>query len=176
MVEVVLIGSQKNFLVSRYETNLNFTDSITFHANIYNEIIIIVINLSVGMSFGLDMVKNREAITALHRDGIIFATNPLENRNNPIGPPPNLGFLEICGEFSNKLLKQEKKVVLQFLDRMLTMGRLSPRREWEPLLFYRNSLVHGETDPSPHSVRSANRRRRRDTGILWNFLEAFSCA
>lgn len=49
MVEVVLIGSQKNFLVSRYETNLNFTDSITFHANIYNEIIIIVINLSVGI-------------------------------------------------------------------------------------------------------------------------------
>jgi cohesin complex subunit SA-1/2 len=83
------------------------------------------------MSFGLDTVKNREAITALHRDGIIFATNPFENPNNQIGPPRNLAFLEICREFSNKLLKQDTKVVLQFLDRMLIMGRLSPRREWE---------------------------------------------
>ncbi len=100
-------------------------------------------------------MKYREAITALHRDAIIFATNPLENTNNPVDPPPNLAFLEICAEFSNKLLNQDKKMAFQFLDRVLTMGRLSPRgSEWEPLLIYRNSLLHGETDLPPHTARS----------------------
>merc|ERR1712071_665171 len=75
-----------------------------------------------ALSFGLDALKNREAITALHRDAILFATNPLENPNDPTGPPPNLTFLEIAAEFTNKLLKQDKKMVLQFLDRILTMG------------------------------------------------------
>ena len=47
--------------------------------------------------------------------GILFATNPLENPNDPTGPPPNLAFLEIAAEFTNKLLKQDKKMVLLFL-------------------------------------------------------------
>jgi cohesin complex subunit SA-1/2 len=68
-----------------------------------------------ALSFGLDALKNREAITALHRDGILFATNPLENPSDPTGPPPNLAFLEIAAEFTNKLLKQDKKMVLMFL-------------------------------------------------------------
>jgi cohesin complex subunit SA-1/2 len=63
------------------------------------------------LSFGLDAVRNREAITALHREGILFAVNPLENSADPTGPPPNLPFLEILTEFTNKLLKQDKRVV-----------------------------------------------------------------
>ena len=31
-----------------------------------------------ALSFGLDAVKNREAITALHREGILFAVVPSE--------------------------------------------------------------------------------------------------
>ena len=64
-----------------------------------------------ALSFGLDAVKNRDAITALHREGILFSVNPLENPNDPTGPPPNLAFLEILSEFTNKLLKQDKRVV-----------------------------------------------------------------
>lgn len=64
-----------------------------------------------ALSFGLDAVKNREAITALHREGILFSVNPLENSEDPTGPPPNLPFLEILTEFTNKLLKQDKRVV-----------------------------------------------------------------
>lgn len=64
-----------------------------------------------ALSFGLDAVRNREAITALHREGILFAVNPLENALDPTGPPPNLPFLEILTEFTNKLLKQDKRVV-----------------------------------------------------------------
>nr|CAH0108959.1 unnamed protein product [Daphnia galeata] len=118
-----------------------------------------------ALSFGLDALKNREAITALHRDAILFATNPLENPNDPTGPPPNLAFLEIGAEFTNKLLKQDKRMVLQFLDRILTMGMPSSRgEEWQPLLLYRNSLVHGETDLPPQTARRAYGRRRRDAG------------
>lgn len=118
-----------------------------------------------ALSFGLDALKNREAITALHRDGILFATNPLENPIDPTGPPPNLAILEILAEFTNKLLKQDKRMVLQFLDRILTMGMPSSRgEEWQPLLLYRNSLVHGETDLPPQTARRAYGRRRRDAG------------
>lgn len=122
----------------------------------------------------MDALKNREAITALHRDAILFATNPLENPNDPTGPPPNLAFLEIAAEFTNKLLKQDKRMVLQFLDRILTMGMPSSRgEEWQPLLLYRNSLVHGETDLPPQTARRAYGRRRRDAGTLMSFYHFF---
>lgn len=41
--------------------------------------------------------------------------------------------------------------------------------EWQPLLLYRNSLVHGETDLPPQTARRAYGRRRRDAGN-WNAI------
>ena len=73
-----------------------------------------------ALSFGLDALKNREAVTGLHQEGILVAVNPLENPADPTGPPPNLAFLEILTEFSNKLLKQDKKVVLNYLDKKVS--------------------------------------------------------
>ena len=63
-----------------------------------------------ALSFGLDALKNREAVTSLHREGILVAATPLENPLDAAGAPPNLAFLEILTEFTNKLLKQDKKV------------------------------------------------------------------
>lgn len=77
-----------------------------------------------ALSFGLDAVKNREAITALHRAGILFAVNGADQPEDPTGPPPNLPFLEILTEFTNKLLKQDKRVVMSFLDRRVTTGKV----------------------------------------------------
>lgn len=115
-----------------------------------------------ALSFGLDAVKNREAITALHREGILFAVNPLENPADPTGPPPNLAFLEILTEFTNKLLKQDKRVVLAYLDRRIAAGMPSSRGEdWQPLLMYRNSLVHGEGDQPPQTSKRAYTRKRK---------------
>ncbi|XP_068205797.1 cohesin subunit SA-2 isoform X2 [Palaemon carinicauda] len=115
-----------------------------------------------ALSFGLDAVKNREAITALHREGILFAVNPLENPIDPTGPPPNLAFLEILTEFTNKLLKQDKRVVLAYLDRRIAAGMPSSRGEdWQPLLMYRNSLVHGEGDQPPQTSKRAYTRKRK---------------
>lgn len=65
-----------------------------------------------ALSFGLDAVKNREAITILHREGILFAVQQNGDvPEDPSSPPPNLPFLEILSEFTNKLLKQDKRVV-----------------------------------------------------------------
>ncbi|KAG7164936.1 cohesin subunit SA-3-like [Homarus americanus] len=115
-----------------------------------------------ALSFGLDAVKNREAITALHREGILFAVNPLETPADPTGPPPNLAFLEILTEFTNKLLKQDKRVVLAYLDRRIAAGMPSSRGEdWQPLLMYRNSLVHGEGDQPPQTSKRAYTRKRK---------------
>lgn len=60
----------------------------------------------------MDAVKNREAIIVLHRAGILFAAqNNNDTVDDPTAPPPSLLFLEILNEFTNKLLKQDKKIV-----------------------------------------------------------------
>lgn len=64
-----------------------------------------------ALSFGLDAIKNREAVTALHRAGILFAVASEHWSMDDSTVPPNLLFLEILNEFTNKLLKQDKKVV-----------------------------------------------------------------
>ncbi|RZF44789.1 hypothetical protein LSTR_LSTR000741 [Laodelphax striatellus] len=115
-----------------------------------------------ALSFGLDAIKNREAITALHRDGILYAVSTGDSVEDPTGPPPNLPFLEILTEFTNKLLKQDKRIVLSFLDRRITAGMPSSRGEdWQPVFTYRNSLVHGETDqPLVTSKRAYTRKKK----------------
>ncbi|XP_077292414.1 stromal antigen isoform X2 [Arctopsyche grandis] len=126
-----------------------------------------------ALSFGLDALKNREAITNLHRAGITFAVqewgNPEDGnatpRNDPSSPPPNLLFLEILAEFTNKLLKQDKRVVLRFLDQRIAVGIPSSRGEdWHPLLLYRNSLVHGESESAPQTTKRVYTRKRKDHG------------
>lgn len=65
-----------------------------------------------ALSFGLDAIKNREAVISLHRAGILFAVQlPSDPSADPSAPPPHLLFLDILNEFTNKLLKQDKKVV-----------------------------------------------------------------
>ncbi|XP_055322653.1 cohesin subunit SA-1 isoform X2 [Sitodiplosis mosellana] len=117
-----------------------------------------------ALSFGLDAVKNREAIISLHRAGILFAVqNNNDAIDDPSAPPPCLLFLEILNEFTNKLLKQDKKVVLNFLDRRISSGIPSSRVEdWQPLLNYRNSLMHGETDQVPVTSKRAYTKRRKE--------------
>ncbi|CAB4059132.1 STAG1_2 [Lepeophtheirus salmonis] len=92
------------------------TNTVEFHA-------LKELGQRFALSFGLDALKKPRS----------YAT----------GPPPNLSFLEIAAEFSNKLLKQDKKVILNYLDKRMSMGMPSSAREdWQPLLVYRNSLLH----------------------------------
>ena len=87
---------------------------------------ILILNHRFALSFGLDALKNRDAVAQLHREGILVSVNPMENNDDPSGPPPNLPFLEILTEFTNKLLKQDKKVVLKYLDQRI--GDAMPSR------------------------------------------------
>uniref|UniRef100_A0A2M4CYG0 Putative sister chromatid cohesion complex cohesin subunit stag/irr1/scc3 n=1 Tax=Anopheles darlingi TaxID=43151 RepID=A0A2M4CYG0_ANODA len=117
-----------------------------------------------ALSFGLDAVKNREAITVFHRAGIYFAvTTPNEAQEDPSAAPPCIAFLEILAELTNKLIKQDKKLILTFLERRLKAGIPSSRSEdWQPLVIYRNSLLHGETDQLPVTSKRAYTRRKKD--------------
>jgi len=121
-----------------------------------------------ALSFGLDAIKNREAVTALHRAGILFASEHVNNEDSVV--PPNLMFLEVLNEFTSKLLKQDKKMVLTFLDRRISMAGMpsSHSEDWQPLINYRNSLLHGETDqaqaPMPVAKKVYVRKGKKNQG------------
>ncbi|XP_078693251.1 cohesin subunit SA-2-like isoform X3 [Branchiostoma floridae x Branchiostoma belcheri] len=98
-----------------------------------------------SLTFGLDPAKTREAVAEIHREGIVFAITPLDDPNDPEGPPPHLSFLEILAEFSPKLMKLDRKTILNYLDRKLRPGMLNRKDDpWYPLVTYRSSLVEGE--------------------------------
>lgn len=119
-----------------------------------------------ALTFGFDAIKNREPVIALHRAGILFGVG--EQPEDPVAAPTRLLFLEVLNEFNNKLLKQDKKVILNFLDRRISPGMPSSKaEEWQPLVIYRNSLVHGETDQAPIAAKRAYTRKRRDHGKIF---------
>lgn len=94
-----------------------------------------------ALSFGLDLMKNRDAVAALHKTGIQFTFSNVENPDSLLGPPPNLPFLEILGEFSNKLMRQDKKTVLAYLERNVKKALPGQHADEEqPLISYRSSL------------------------------------
>ncbi|GBP15797.1 Cohesin subunit SA-2 [Eumeta japonica] len=114
-----------------------------------------------SVMFGLDALKNREALTALHRAGIGFAT--LEAATVAPAPPPNLLFLEPLTEFTNKLLRQDKRHVLKYLEaRLQTAHAASWADDWQPLAAYRSALLADAPDDRPPPVRRAYTRRRPD--------------
>ncbi|RWS24871.1 cohesin subunit SA-1-like protein [Leptotrombidium deliense] len=118
-----------------------------------------------ALSFGLDNHKNRDAVAALHREGIHFTFNTVENPENPLGPPPNLPFLEILSEFSNKLIRQDKKTVLMYLDRYVKNALPGVHNdEWQPLMSYRSSLMqHNEFDIPLNRAPGRQYRGRKRT-------------
>ncbi|KAH8329283.1 hypothetical protein KR074_006906 [Drosophila pseudoananassae] len=114
-----------------------------------------------ALTFGFDAIKNRESVAAIHRGGIYFAAN--KQPDDPVRAPTRILFLEVLNEFNHKLLKQDKKVIMAFLDKIIPPGMPSSRaEEWQPLVMYRNSLLHGETDQAPVASKRAYTRKRRD--------------
>ncbi|XP_066268081.1 cohesin subunit SA-1-like isoform X2 [Branchiostoma lanceolatum] len=98
-----------------------------------------------SLTFGLDPVKTRQAVAEIHKEGIVFAITPLDDPNDKEGPPPYLSFLEILAEFSPKVMKQDRKTILNYLESKLRPGMINKTDDpWLPLLTYRNSLLEGE--------------------------------
>ncbi|KFP59966.1 Cohesin subunit SA-2, partial [Cariama cristata] len=93
-----------------------------------------------SLTFGWDQVKSRESVAMIHKEGIEFAFQGATGVDGKC-LPPNLSFLLIISEFSNKLLKPDKRLVYAYLQRYIAEPLPGRGDEWQPLIWYRNSLL-----------------------------------
>uniref|UniRef100_A0A8C4VNW7 Cohesin subunit SA n=1 Tax=Gopherus evgoodei TaxID=1825980 RepID=A0A8C4VNW7_9SAUR len=98
-----------------------------------------------SLTFGWDQVKSRESVAMIHKEGIEFAFQGAAGVEGKC-LPPNLNFLLIISEFSNKLLKPDKRLVYSYLQRYVTEPASCRGDEWHPLVWYRNSLLANEEE------------------------------
>ncbi|XP_044009459.1 cohesin subunit SA-1-like [Aphidius gifuensis] len=90
---------------------------------------------------GLDVKKNREPMMTVHKDGINFALEGMNDQqvDGSNEPPPNISYLEILAVFTNKLMKRDKDNILKFLEEKLPESKSSDDG-WESVMMYRNGL------------------------------------
>ncbi|KAM3607691.1 uncharacterized protein V6R79_011826 [Siganus canaliculatus] len=93
-----------------------------------------------ALTFG-DLVKFRECVVMIHRNGIEFVFQ--EFSQTPDTPtPPYLSYLTILSEFSCKLLKPDKRTVFSYLQKHTAEYVVDLREDcWQPLIYYRASLL-----------------------------------
>ncbi|XP_051632577.1 cohesin subunit SA-3-like [Manacus candei] len=72
-----------------------------------------------SLFFSLHHLRNRPALLTLHREGIQFAFQEPPDPQSGEGTPLNLPFLEVLSEFSPRLLRQDKALLLSYLERTL---------------------------------------------------------
>uniref|UniRef100_A0A915K260 Uncharacterized protein n=1 Tax=Romanomermis culicivorax TaxID=13658 RepID=A0A915K260_ROMCU len=78
-----------------------------------------------------------------HREGIDFAAHGDRHTNEAVLPPPNLTFLDVLSELANKLIKQDKRVILQYLTGQINCPSNADAK-WQSFILYRNCLLQGE--------------------------------
>nr|XP_009664711.1 PREDICTED: cohesin subunit SA-2-like isoform X2 [Struthio camelus australis] len=100
-----------------------------------------------SLTFGWDQVKSRESVAMIHKEGIEFAFQGATGIGGKC-LPPKLSFLLIISEFSNKLLKPDKRLVYTYLQRYIAEPLSCRGDEWQPLVWYRNSLLANEDEES----------------------------
>ncbi|MEQ2188652.1 hypothetical protein GOODEAATRI_017186, partial [Goodea atripinnis] len=110
-----------------------------------------------ALTFG-DLVKFRECLVMIHRNGVEFVFQDF--RQTPDNAtPPYLSYLTILSEFSNKLLKPDKKTVLSYLQKHTAEHIIDLREEcWQPLIYYRASLLAVAETEDAISYVSSDRR------------------
>ena len=86
----------------------------------------------LSLMLGLDGVRNRDAMVLIHREGIQMALG--QGREM-------VKLLVVLAEFSGKVLKQDRQVVVEYLNREVARCQ---GEEWEEVVIYRNSLVGGQ--------------------------------
>ncbi|KAM3836896.1 cohesin subunit SA-2-like isoform 3-T3 [Vipera latastei] len=98
-----------------------------------------------SLTFGWDQVKSRESVARIHKEGIEFAFQGAAGMEGKC-LPPNLNFLIILSEFSNKLLKPDKRLVYSYLLRYVPETALCKEDTWYSLAWYRTSLLANDDD------------------------------
>ncbi|CAI5655433.1 unnamed protein product [Oreochromis niloticus] len=92
-----------------------------------------------ALTFG-DLVKFRECVVLIHRNGIEFVFQDFTQTPDS-STPLYLSYLTILSEFSSKLLKPDKKAVFSYLQKHTAEHIIDLREEcWQPLIYYRASL------------------------------------
>ncbi|XP_058875280.1 cohesin subunit SA-1-like [Acipenser ruthenus] len=124
----------------------------------------------LALTFGVDLIRIREPLVTLHKEGIRFAFHGEEQ------PPQNLLFLEVLSEFSSKLLRQDKRVLADHLERV--SGQPCSGPPWSPLRMYQRSLLAADRSDwesasgvsrvsratrTPRQGTPARKRRRKST-------------
>ncbi|XP_067171117.1 cohesin subunit SA-3 [Apteryx mantelli] len=111
-----------------------------------------------SLLFSLHQLRNRLALLNVHKEGIQFAFQ------EPPGPgselqPLNLPFLEVLSEFSPRLLRPDKALILAYLDKTCQEQQWPvPDTPWPSLAAYRGSLQPQDDASSVGSRGSAPRR------------------
>ncbi|XP_067997205.1 cohesin subunit SA-2-like isoform X1 [Melanerpes formicivorus] len=124
-----------------------------------------------SLTFGWDQVKSRESVAMIHKEGIEFAFQGAAGGDGKC-LPPNLSFLLIISEFSNKLLKPDKRLVYAYLKRYITEPLPCRGDEWQPLISYRNSLLINEDEEG--SVLSSSGECPMGTSKMSSFKRKLS--
>ncbi|XP_074936262.1 cohesin subunit SA-3 isoform X2 [Phalacrocorax aristotelis] len=113
-----------------------------------------------SLLFSLHQLRNRPALFSMHKEGIQFAFQ--EPAGPGLGLPPlNLPFLEVLSEFSPRLLRPDKALLLAYLEKMCQERQWLALRDapWPSLVAYRNSLQPQEEGGSVSSRSTAPRPR-----------------
>uniref|UniRef100_A0A7N5ZTU2 Cohesin subunit SA n=1 Tax=Anabas testudineus TaxID=64144 RepID=A0A7N5ZTU2_ANATE len=110
-----------------------------------------------ALTFG-DLVKFRECVVVIHRNGIEFVFQEF-NQTPETPTPPYLSYLTILSEFSSKLLKPDKKTVFSYLQKHTAEHIIDHREEcWQPLIYYRASLLAAAEVDDAGSYVSSDRK------------------
>lgn len=137
------------------------------------------------MTTGFEVVKYRQPLVGIHRDGIKFALQR-ENDEDILTPPPQLDFIEVIAEFSFRLVNVDISgdkgmyVIYNLISRViLSIIRLSFLKEqfedhplneiteldgWEPLNNYITSLNRQEGAESHDTTGGVAQTKKRGRG------------
>ncbi|XP_070607004.1 cohesin subunit SA-2-like isoform X2 [Erythrolamprus reginae] len=106
-----------------------------------------------SLTFVWDQVKSRESVAMIHKEGIEFAFQGAAGMEGTC-LPPNLNFLIILSEFSNKLLKPDKRLVYSYFLRYVPETALCKEDTWHSVAWYRMSLLASDDDENSASSSS----------------------
>lgn len=108
------------------------------------------------LSFGPDAsTKSREAILSIHQEALLFANS--EPSQSVSQGPPNLLFLEVIVEFSSRLTPQDKRIMLNELDKLFAKrANKIEDNNWHAYYAYRISLMEDQSSSHNNQTTAAN--------------------
>ncbi|KAH9514662.1 Cohesin subunit SA-2, partial [Bulinus truncatus] len=125
-----------------------------------------------ALSFGPDSIKNRHAIAAIHIEGIQFSLTPtIENTvKSQNAAPSNIKFFEILCEFTCKLIKQDRKTILDYLDKEVSKIKSKMKSaDWQPFYVYRDGLRQRALETSSGQQKQRKERKSSESSSERSF-------